>query len=301
MAAELLITGARGFVGRHVAALARERGLAVAEADGDLRDADRVQALVADLRPRAVVHLASTWGRRPGDAWRAAIDDVTMTCAVVRAVGRAAPDAAVLAAGSAAQYGMGTGRALREDDPLVAVSAYGAAKTALERLVLAPPLAGGVRVIWARSFNHVGPGQPPSAPVADWATQVVAAERAGGGAVRAGRLDVVRDVLDVRDVAAAYLALVLDPVASGPVNVCSGRAVVLADLMDELCAAARAAVDVQRAPELIRDTDPPFIVGDPARLTELTGWRPAISLAQSIRDVLDEQRRLPDPAATATI
>jgi nucleoside-diphosphate-sugar epimerase len=105
----------------------------------------------------------------------------------------------------------------------------------------------------------------------------------------------------VRDVAAAYLALALDPVASGPVNVCSGRAVVLADLMDELCAGARAAVEVQRAPELIRETDPPFIVGDPARLTALTGWRPAISLAQSIRDVLDEQRRLPDPAATATI
>ncbi|MEA2193991.1 MAG: GDP-4-dehydro-6-deoxy-D-mannose reductase, partial [Solirubrobacteraceae bacterium] len=164
-----------------------------------------------------------------------------------------------------------------------------------------PPLAGAARVIWARSFNHIGPGQGPSAPVADWAAQVVAAERAGGGTVRAGRLDVVRDVLDVRDVAAAYLALVLAPAASGPVNVCSGRPLALARLMDELCAAARVALDVEQAPELIRATDPPFVVGDPGRLAELTGWRPAISLAQSIRDVLDERRRCPDPAATATI
>lgn len=301
MAGELLITGARGFVGRHVVALARERGLAVAEAEGDLRDADHVEALVAGLRPAAVIHLASTWGRHPGDPWRATIDDVTMTGVIARAVARGAPDAPLLAAGSAAQYGMGIGRPLREDDPLAPVSAYGAAKTALERLVLAPPLANGVRVIWARGFNHVGPGQGANAPVADWATQVVAAERAGGGTVRAGRLDVVRDVLDVRDVAAAYLALVDAPAASGPVNVCSGRPLVLADLMGELCAAARAPVDVEQAPELIRAADPPFVVGDPARLTELTGWSPAISLAQSIRDVLDEHRRAPDPAATATI
>jgi GDP-4-dehydro-6-deoxy-D-mannose reductase len=301
VAGELLITGVRGFVGRHVAALAREQGMAVVEAEGDLRDAGHVHALVAELRPAAVVHLASTWGRYPGDPWRAAIDDVTMTGAIVRAVARSAADAPVLAAGSAAQYGMGTDRALREDDPLSAVSGYGAAKNALEQLVLAPPLAGAARVIWARSFNHIGPGQGPSAPVADWAAQVVAAERAGGGTVRAGRLDVVRDVLDVRDVAAAYLALVLAPAASGPVNVCSGRPLALARLMDELCAAARVALDVEQAPELIRATDPPFVVGDPGRLAELTGWRPAISLAQSIRDVLDERRRCPDPAATATI
>jgi GDP-4-dehydro-6-deoxy-D-mannose reductase len=301
VARELLITGARGFVGRHVAALARERGLPAVEAEGDLRDAAHVAALVADLRPRAVIHLASTWGRDPGDPWRAVIDDLTMTGAVVRAVARGASDAPLLAAGSAAQYGMGGEHSLREDERLVPISAYGTAKTALERLVLAPSLAGGVRVIWARSFNHVGPGQGRNAPVADWATQVVAAERAGGGTVRAGRLDVVRDFVDVRDIAAAYLALVLAPAASGPVNVCSGRPVRLADVMDLLCRAATAAIEVEQAPELIRATDPPVVVGDRTRLTALTGWTPAITLAQSIGDVLDEHRHASDPAATATI
>jgi GDP-4-dehydro-6-deoxy-D-mannose reductase len=301
VAAELLITGARGFVGRHVLAAARARGLAVVAADGDLRDAEQVERLVADTAPAAVIHLAATWGRHARDPWRAAIDDVTMTGAVVRAVARRAPGAAVLAAGSAAQYGMGADRPLREDDPLAAVSPYGAAKTALERLVLAAPLAAGVRMIWARSFNHLGPGQGPSAPVADWAIQVAGAERAGGGTVRAGRLDVVRDLLDVRDVACAYLALVLAPAASGAVNVCSGRPVALAAVMDELRSAARAPVEVVQAPELIRATDPPFVVGDPGRLAGLTGWQPAISLAESVRDVLDEQRRSPHAAAPATI
>ena len=91
--------------------------------------------------------------------------------------------------------------------------------------MLAAPLRGAARVIWARSFNHIGPGQgaerargrsgrcrssAPSAPAA--------------GRVRAGRLDVVRDFLDVRDVADAYLALVFAPAACGAVNVCSGPA-----------------------------------------------------------------------------
>lgn len=301
MAGELLITGARGFVGRHVVALARERGLLVVEAEGDLRDADRVEALLAKTRPSAVIHLASTWRRQAADPWRATIDDLAMTGAVVRAVARAAPDAPVLTAGSAAQYGMGATHPLAESAPLVAVSAYGAAKTAIERLVLAAPLAGDVRVIWARSFNHVGPGQGLNAPVPDWAAQIAAAERAGGGSVRAGRLDVVRDLLDVRDAAAAYLALVLEPETRGPVNVCSGRPVALSDVMGLLRGAATVAIEVEHAPELMRATDPPFVVGDPARLMALTGWSPTIPLADSVRDVLAEHRRAIDPATTAAV
>jgi GDP-4-dehydro-6-deoxy-D-mannose reductase len=276
-------------VGRHVAALAREQGLSVAEAEGDLRDHGRAEAVVADAAPAAVVHLASTWGRHGADPWIAAADDVAMTGAVLRAVARHAPDAPVLAAGSAAQYGMGLDRPLREDDPPAPVSAYGVAKTALEAMFLAEPLRAGVRAIWARSFNHVGPGQGPSAPVPDWAAQVAA-----GGRVRAGRLDVVRDLLDVRDVAAAYLALVRHPEAAGVFNVCSGNAIALSDVMAALTAAAGATVEVEQDPALVRAADPPVVVGDNGRLRDLTGWAPVITLDQSLRDVLSEHRSAHD-------
>ena len=112
---------------------------------------------------------------------------------------------------------------LRESDPLAPLSRLRRGEMrARARLHASAALNGGVRVIWARAFNHVGPGQGPDAPVAQWARQVAEAELAGGGTLRTGALDVVRDFLDVRDVADAYLALVRSP-AEGAVNVCSGE------------------------------------------------------------------------------
>jgi GDP-4-dehydro-6-deoxy-D-mannose reductase len=158
-----------------------------------------------------------------------------------------------------------------------------------ELAALAAPLRGPARVIWTRSFNHVGPGQPPSAPVGGWVAQAVAAERAGDGAIRTGRLDRYRDFLDVRDVAAAYLDLVASD-ASGAVNVCSGRPAQLGEVaarVAELCAAD---VAIETDPELVRDVDPESVVGDPALLETLTGFRPKYDLRRSIEDALDAAR-----------
>src|SRR4051794_25049963 len=101
MARDVFVTGAGGFVGRHVVAHARSAGARVQAADGDLRVPDALDAQVAAARPAAVIHLAST--RRGGDPWRAVAADLAMTRALLGAVAPHAPDAPVLIAGSAAQ------------------------------------------------------------------------------------------------------------------------------------------------------------------------------------------------------
>ena len=288
MLADVLLTGASGFVGCHVAQQARVRGLVIASVDGDVRDRHVVLEAVSTARPRAVVHLASAL-RRSEDPWAALADDVLMTGNVIAAVRELVPSAVVLVPGSAAQYGRGASAALRESDPTLPLTPYGAAKCVLEQICTSGPLQAGVRVIFTRSFNHMGPGQAEDAPVAAWARQVAEAEVAGGGAVRVGRLDVRRDFLDVRDVADAYLDLVQSD-AAGVVNVCSGKAVVLADLAAMLSSLARFPVALELEPALVRPSDPPAVVGDPTLLERLTGFRPRISLEQSLADALDEQR-----------
>jgi GDP-4-dehydro-6-deoxy-D-mannose reductase len=284
---DVLVTGARGFVGGHVLYRARAAGLDAVAADGDLRDATHVDAVVAAAHPRAVVHLAAT--RRGGPPWPALLDDLAMAGAVAAAVARHAPDAPLLIAGSAAQYGVGLPRAVTEQDSTVPMSTYGAVKSIVEQAVLTPPLGGGLRIIAARSFNHVGPGQGPEAPAAQWAREIVAAEAKGGGTIRTGELGVVRDFLDVRDVADAYLALVHSP-AEGIVNVCSGVPTPLRRVLDALVEAAAVPITVERDPALIREHDPPHVVGDPGRLRALTGWSPRIALEQSLADQLAELR-----------
>jgi GDP-4-dehydro-6-deoxy-D-mannose reductase len=243
-------------------------------------------SVVADARPTGVIHLAAA---TDGGDWDRLADDVAMTGHLIEALADHAPGAPLLVPGSAAQYGMATPEPLAESSPLAPVSAYGARKCALETAVTAGALQRGVRVIWARGFNHLGPGQAPDAPVASWARQVAEAERSGGGTVHTGRLDRVRDFLDVRDVADAYLALLGSP-AAGPVNVCSGRHTTLGEIVELLRGRASAPVDFALDPMLERGTDPVHVVGDPAHLHSLVSWRPRYNLDQSVGDVLDDWR-----------
>jgi GDP-4-dehydro-6-deoxy-D-mannose reductase len=284
---DVLVTGARGFVGRHVLERAAQAGLDARVAEGDLRQDTVADEQVAAAAPRAVIHLAAA--ARGGDPWRTLQDELTMAAALLGAVSRRAPTAPVLIAGSAAQYGMGAPRPLAEDEPTVPVSAYGAVKCVLERAVTAAPLRGTLRVIFTRSFNHIGPGQGADAPAGQWVRAMLDAEAAGGGAIRTGDLDVVRDVLDVRDVADAYLALVRSP-ADGVVNVCSGVGTRVGEIAGLVAAQASVPVELERDDALVRSLDPPHIVGDPARLHELTGWEPRVALSRSVADLVRDAR-----------
>ncbi len=153
------------------------------------------------------MHLASRKPSATDDRWAILADEVAMAANLFARLHESAPDAVMLIAGSAAQYGPGSPEPLPESAPLAPRSAYGSIKSVLERACTDATLHGGARVIWARTFNTLGPGQQADTPAADWARQVAAAERAEGGVVRTGDLGVVRDFLDVRDVADAYLAL----------------------------------------------------------------------------------------------
>jgi GDP-4-dehydro-6-deoxy-D-mannose reductase len=286
---DLLVTGAGGFVGSWVMKRAEQMGLRACAASGDLRDPAVSERVVADCRPAAVIHAAAA--PRDVTPWVSLGTDVVLAGNVVAAVARHAPEAPVLIPGSAAQYGMGSSGRLAEDAPTVPVSGYGAAKCVLEQAVLSEPLRSGVRVIWARSFNLIGPRQKADAPAGQWARQIVAAEKAGGGILRTGRLDVVRDFLDVREAADAYIALVREPTASGIVNVCSGVETPLQALAQTMVDAASVPMSLSLDPDLERRVDPPVVVGDPGRLQALTGWTAKIELADSVRDMLEECRR----------
>jgi len=293
---QVLVTGAGGFVGRHLTDRARTLGILTVASEGDLHHPDAARRAVAEARPSAVVHLAGV--PVDGSGAHVALAANAAICSnLLNAVAEHAPGVPLLVPGSAAEYGLGSPDPLIESAPLAPVSAYGAMKLALERACLA---AEGVRVIWARSFNHLGLGQGVDAPVAGWARQLAEAERGGRRVLRTGRLGMVRDFLDVRDVADAYLALVASD-AEGPVNVCSGRGVRLQEVVDRLVDAATVEVSIETDPKLLRGVDPPTVVGNPGRLRTLTGWQPARRLEESLGDVLEEWRRRPtsDPAPAA--
>jgi GDP-4-dehydro-6-deoxy-D-mannose reductase len=146
-----------------------------------------------------------------------------------------------------------------------------------------------------RPFNHTGAGQSESFVAPSFAAQIARIEAGLQSPVLSvGSLDEERDFLDVLDVVKAYV-LALDAratLAQGEVfNVASGKAVRIGDLLERLLRQARTAIEVRVDPQRLRRAAIPKAVGDSARLRQTLNWTPAIGLDDTLRDVLEDQRR----------
>jgi GDP-4-dehydro-6-deoxy-D-mannose reductase len=295
-----LVTGANGFVGRHLCAHLRAVGDAVEALDADadpsvdITDAEAVRRAVAAAAPDVVFHLAArahvgqSW--TDADALRAV--NVGGTEHVVDACVRSGVHRLVVV-GSAEQYGaVGPERVpLREDAPMVPITPYGESKLAAENLAVAAFREHALGVVCVRAFNHAGPGQRPEFLVPGLAARIAEGERTARDEIAVGNLDPVRDFVDVRDVVRAYRLLAELGEPGEAYNVCSGRGVTVADLAARLVAMANRPMALRVDPALVRPVEVPWFVGDPSRLSAATGWKPEIGLEQTLADVLDAARR----------
>lgn len=290
-----LVTGAGGFVGRHLVTHLGSAGDEVVVLGGsvDVTDAEAVRAAVGKTAPDAVYHLAAL--SHVGDSWDAPARvfrvNAEGTLNVLRActVGGVAR---VLVVGSADEYGVvdPADLPLGEDAPLRPVTPYAASKVAAEFLALQAHLGDALGAIRVRAFNHTGPGQSERFVVPAVAHRIAEAEATGDRRLRLGSLDAVRDFTDVRDVVRAYRLLVERAEPGAVYNVCSGEGVSVADIVERLVAASGAELEIVIDPELVRPVEVPRLVGDNARLREATGWVPEIPLERTLADVLADAR-----------
>jgi GDP-4-dehydro-6-deoxy-D-mannose reductase len=310
----VLVTGAGGFAGAHVVAALRAAGHAVHAlvhdapgalppdaADvhrGDVCDAEGLARLVATVAPGGIVHLAAFANpagaeRDPAGAYRV---NVGGTLALLGAVRAHVPAARVLLVSSCLVYGdvPRTAPPVGEDAPLAPRTVYGASKAAAEITALQWERGYGLDVMIARPFNHTGPGQAATYVCAALARQIAAIEAGRQEPVlHTGNPDPVRDLVDVRDVAAAYVALLAGGRRGGVYNVSTGEGSSVAEIVAQLRTLATVAVSARIDPARVRPGDAERLVGSPERIAADTGWRPRIPLAQTLRDVLDEWRRRP--------
>ena len=152
--------------------------------------------------------------------------------------------------------------------------------------------AHGLDVVVARPFNHTGPGQSADYVCAALASQIADIEAGRQEPVlTVGNVDPVRDLSDVRDVAAGYVAL-LERGRSGTVyNLCAGDGVSVADIIAQLRSLARVPMRARIDPARRRSNDVERIVGSHERATADTGWTPRIPLIDTLAAVLEDWRR----------
>ena len=319
----ILITGASGFVGRHL--IERLGGGARAELFGtcfperpehcealgadapevklfhvDLRSEESVAVLVRDVRPDEIYHLAAlsqvraSWEKR-----REAVETNLMgTFHLFEAARNLAPSARILFISSSDVYGDAKPRRMRngkrlffEEDRDGVVSPYAFTKIAGELLGEFYARREKLAVVVARPFPHTGPGQTEVFVCSDWARQIARIERGEAEPViRVGNVRIRRDYLDVRDVVRAYALLMRRGKAGEVYNVASGSAPALGAILKTLISFTERKIAVRVDEARIRKSDIPYLAGSNDKIRARTGWTPRIPLERTLRDLLDYWR-----------
>ena len=302
-ARRVLVTGASGFIGRHVAPLLVDRGYEVhcvgrrqppsgATAvfhRADLLDAAASRSVIERVEPELLVHLA--WNAAPGVFWTSPenLDWVAASLALTRAFAERGGRRAVFA-GTCAEYDWSEPLMDEATTPLRPRTLYGVAKNALQTLLAAASDGLGLSIAWGRVFFLYGPFEAKGRLVPD----IISALSKGEPALCSAGTQ-LRDFMHVEDVARAFVAI-LESDVTGPVNIASGVCGPVRDLIARIG-------DHFGRPDLIRLGARPMQPGEPPEIRAAThllhdrvGFRPRYSLESGLISVC-ALARADDPAS----
>jgi nucleoside-diphosphate-sugar epimerase len=286
--ARVLVTGATGLIGRHAPAALAAQGFEVhatarAPAPGaaagvsawharDLFEAGAAAELIEAVRPSHLLHLA--WSTQPGEFFESELNDRWLEAS--EALLDAFTDAGgerFVGAGSCAEYDWSAPAPFSEaGTPLRPATRYGRAKAALRELAEARAADGGPAVAWGRIFLLHGEHEDPARLVPSIVCALLEGRTAASGPPER-RLD----LLHAADVAGGLAALTAATV-TGAVNVASGDAVGVGELLERLGALTGRSDLLAPGALPGRAGEPDALVADVSRLTGEVGWRPSLDL-----------------------
>ena len=286
----ILVTGASGFVGRHVLPILSALGhqvIAVGtrrEIEGadkviwlraDLLDETQCRAVAREAEAHVLLHLA--WYTAPRKYWTALenFDWVRATLVLLDAFANQGGKRAVCA-GTCAEYDWGHGYCTEDITPLAPRTIYGTCKNTARQLAQSYCGASGLELVWGRIFFPYGTGEDEAKLIPSVIGSLV-----DGATVRCSHGQQYRDFIHVKDVAYAFAHLACGTDATGMFNICSGQPIRIAEIVNRCVELVRPGAIPAFGTVPVPSDDPPFLVGNNARLVS-AGWQPRISLKDGI-------------------
>lgn len=284
-----LLTGYHGFTGRYVARELEAAGYTVIglahDSDppapsvlrADLLDRKALQSAVAEAQADVVVHLAAITFVAHGNADEIYRVNVVGTRNLLEALAIAdtKPRSVVLAS-SANIYGNAVVEPITEDTAPAPANDYAVSKLAME--YMARLWMDRLPVTLTRPFNYTGIGQHENFLI----PKIVAHFKRGDKVIELGNTDVARDFSDVRDVARAYAAIVDKAPAGEVLNLCSGTAHSLGDVLAMMEEIAGYQIEVRVNPEFVRRNEVKRLTGSNGRLRRLVGVASLVPLKDTL-------------------
>jgi nucleoside-diphosphate-sugar epimerase len=294
----ILVTGASGFLGQHCVRASADKGHhvialnrtgitpagATESLPADLLSADEVAKAVKAARADVLIHFA--WHCDPRDRWHtlANLDWLKASIDLARCFAEQGGKR-FLFVGSCAEYDWSSSVLSETATPLRPATLYGASKAAAGMALSAAAGALGLSFAWPRVFFCYGPGEPPGRLVSD-----LLAGLSRGDPVKCTDGEQQRDFMHAADIGAAIAAVATSSL-QGPINIGSGQAVPVRDVI-HLVASALGQQSLVKLGVIARPADdPPRLVAEIGRLQSL-GFRPRFDLSSGVRDTVANWRAL---------
>ena len=314
----VLITGVTGFAGSHLAEYILENHPGVDVygirrwrsrienvehlldkiqiLECNIVDASSVKALIADVRPDKIFHLAAQ--SFVPSSWNAPAESITTNILGQLNIFEALRESRLMdtwvqIACSSEEYGMVYPHELpiRETNPLRPLSPYAVSKVGQDVLAYQYFMSYGIKVVRTRGFNHEGPRRGEVFVCSNFAKQVVEVERKKRPPIiYVGNLEARRDFTDVRDMVRAYWLSTEKCEAGEVYNICSGSSISIHELLDLVLSNSDVEIEVRQDPSRLRPSDVPLLEGDSTRFREATGWAPKIPFRQTLSNMMDYWR-----------
>ncbi len=314
-----LITGGGGFAGSHLADLLVAQGyevhvtLAPSESVEnishlkrrvrivrfDLRNQNKVQKALADIRPNLIFHLAAFSSVGQSFANERLTYEINflgslnlLTAARDKQVEKQLTK--IVFVSSADCYGAFSPKnmTLTEKTPLAPISPYGVSKAAMENLAQYYVRRYRLPITIVRPFNHTGPRQSETFALPGFAKQIAEIVELGKKPLlNVGDLSVKRDFSDVRDIVVGY-ALAAEKGKPGEVyQLCSGRAVRIEATVKTLIRLSGRKIATKVDPKRLRPADIPILRGDNSKAIKELGYTPRYTLQETLADTLTYWRQ----------
>jgi len=314
MSSIILVTGGAGYVGSHACLALSQAGFTPVVYDnlsnghaafvqwgeletGDIRDAARLDAVIARHRPVAILHFAALIevGESVKAPGRFYDNNVVGALTLIEAARRGGIEAMVFSS-TCATYGDPVYLPMDEAHPQAPLSPYGRTKLMVEQALADYSTYAGFRSVCLRYFNaagadeegRIGERHHPETHAIPLALQTAMGQRQGfklfGDDYDTRDGTAVRDYVHVMDLADAHvraLQYLLDGGETTVFNLGAGAGTTVVELIDTIRRTTNRPLPVETAPR--RPGDAPCLVADNRRAREVLGWRPTRTLDDIVR------------------
>lgn len=289
---KVLITGDKGFVGKHlVKALgSNDRYGFDLRDDLDLRDYEQIRTAIDDIRPDYIYHLAAQAYLPESFINPVRTFEVNTLGSInlLEAVRQVGIKPKILLAGTSEEYSDTDEEPITELSVPKPLSPYAVSKLAMDLMGQLYAQSYGMHIVTTRTFNHTGPGRGEMYAESSFAKQIAQIELGQRDVLEHGNLESIRNYTDVRDIVQAYKLAIELP--SGIYNICSDTNVTIGKVLALLTVFSEPFIPTKQQERLLRLNDFSFKRPSSKKFRDLTGWNPKIGLDKTLLDLLNDWR-----------